>query len=347
MEENNADAVLISQADNRLYLSGFDGSAGYLLINAHKACLATDFRYTEQASHQAAGYEIVRIQGGFAQWLPALAADLNVRRLGFEAEDVPFATHRQLEDSLKENILQIELVPVSGMVEKLRAVKEPGELEHITKAVAIADAAYNRIEEALAPGMTELQVAWEIEKILRESGSGALPFEIIVAAGPNAACPHHRPGERVIQSGEPVLIDMGASYRGYASDLSRTICIGQPDDTFLKVYKIVLDAQEAAMAIIKGGMTGRQADGIAREIIERAGYGDRFGHSLGHGVGLAAHELPRLSTTAEDVLADGMVFTVEPGIYLPGWGGIRIEDTAVMENGRTRVLSQARKVRYD
>ena len=195
--------------------------------------------------------------------------------------------------------------------------------------------------------MTENQVAWEIEKSLRENGSQTVPFEIIVASGPNAARPHHRPGDRVIRPGEPVLIDTGARYRGYVSDLSRTICIGNPDDTFLKIYRTVLDAQEAAMAIITRGMTGQQGDSAARIVIEKAGYADHFGHSLGHGVGLAAHELPRLSTSSEDILDDGMVFTVEPGIYLSGWGGVRIEDTVVMEGGKARPISQARKVRYD
>jgi Xaa-Pro aminopeptidase len=347
LADNNTDAMLISQADNRCYLSGFYGSAGYLLIAPKKAWLATDFRYIEQASRQASGYEIIQIKSRFSEWLPELIAGLGIKKLGFEAEDITVATHRQLEEALKGNIPAIELVPLTGMTESLRMVKEPGEIECIARAAAIGDTAYTHIEKTVAAGMTENQVAWEIEKSLRVNGSQTVPFEIIVASGPNAALPHHRPGDRVIRPGEPVLIDMGARYRGYASDLSRTICTGNPDDTFLKIYRTVLDAQEAAMAIIKSGMTGQQADSTARTVIEKAGYGDHFGHSLGHGVGLAAHELPHLSTSAEDILDDGMVFTVEPGIYLSGWGGIRIEDTVVMENGKARPISQARKVRYD
>jgi Xaa-Pro aminopeptidase len=344
---NNIDAILISQADNRFYLSGFDSSSGYLLITTAKARLATDFRYVEQASNQATGYEIIRIKSNFPAWLPDLIAGLGIKKLGFEAEDISIATHRQLSDFLKGNQPGIELIPVTGMVESLRTVKELREIDCIEKACAITDIAYAHIEKTIEAGMTEKQVAWEIERSLRENGSQAVPFEIIVASGPNAALPHHRPGDRAIKEGEPVLIDMGARYRGYASDLSRTICLGSPDDTFRKIYKTVLDAQEAAVAIIKGGMTGRQTDSAARTIIEKAGYGDLFGHSLGHGVGLAAHELPRLSPGAEDILDNGMVFTVEPGIYLTGWGGVRIEDTVVMENGKTRAITQARKASYD
>jgi Xaa-Pro aminopeptidase len=196
-------------------------------------------------------------------------------------------------------------------------------------------------------GITEKQVAWELEKSLRENGSQSLPFDIIVASGPRAALPHAKPSDRIIKDGEPVLIDMGARYAGYASDLSRTICIGSPDETFRKVYSTVLDAQTAAVSIIKAGITGHQADSISREIIEKAGYGEAFGHSLGHGVGMAAHELPRLGPGSKEILTEGMVFTVEPGVYLSGWGGIRIEDTVVMEQGKVRVLSHARKARYD
>ena len=347
MAGNNVDALLVSQADNRYYLSGFDGSAGYLLITPKKALLATDFRYLEQASSQASGYEIIRIKSRFSEWLPELIAGLGMKKLGFEAEDITVATHRQLEEALKGNIPEIELVPLTGTVASLRMTKEPVEIECIARAAAIADTAYAHIENTIAAGMTENQVAWEIEKSLRENGSQTVPFEIIVASGPNAARPHHQPEDRVIRPGEPVLIDTGARYRGYASDLSRTICIGNPDDTFLKIYRTVLDAQEAAMAIITRGMTGQQGDSAARIVIEKAGYADHFGHSLGHGVGLAAHELPRLSTSSEDILDDGMVFTVEPGIYLSGWGGIRIEDTVVMEGSKARPISQARKVRYD
>jgi Xaa-Pro aminopeptidase len=343
LAENKVDAILITQAENRRYLSGFDGSAGYLLISDKKALLATDFRYTEQAGNQAPDFEIIRIKGKVAEWLPGLVSGLGIKNLGFEAEDVSFNAYQQFTGAVTD----IEMVPVEGVVEKLRAVKEPAEIKYIEKAVEIADKAYNKVSNEIEAGMTEKQVAWELEKSLRENSSEAIPFEIIVASGPNAALPHAKPTERVINPGEPVLIDMGAKYRGYASDLTRTMCLGKPGDKFMAIYKTVLDAQEAAESIIKRGMTGHQADSAAREIIEKAGYGERFGHSLGHGIGLAPHEMPYLSPHNEETLEDGMVFTVEPGIYLSGWGGVRIEDTAVMENGKTRVITKARKVRYD
>ncbi|MCK4863029.1 MAG: aminopeptidase P family protein [Dehalococcoidales bacterium] len=345
--EKEIDAFFISQMENRRYLSGFDGSAGYLLIMEKKAVLATDFRYTEQAKTEAPGFEILQIAGSIADWFPGLVSDSGIKRLGFEAGDVTFNFHRQLNDAMKKKKVPVKLVPVNGMVESLRAVKEPGEIEFIRKAAAITDAAFEYVESTIKAGMTEKQVAWELEKSLRENGSQALPFEIIVASGPQAALPHAKPSDRVINEGEPVLIDMGARYEGYASDLSRTIYIGVPDGTFRKIYRTVLDAQTVAMSIISAGITGHQADSVAREIIEKAGYGNAFGHTLGHGVGLAAHELPRLGPDSEETLNEGMVFTVEPGIYLTGWGGVRIEDTVVMEQGKVRVLSQARKVRYD
>jgi len=345
--EKEIDAVFITQTENRRYLSGFDGSAGYLLITEKKAVLATDFRYTEQAAREAPDFDILRVAGNIADWFPGLVSDSGVKRLGFEAGDATFRFHCQMNDALKKKKASIKLVPVNGLVESLRAVKEPGEIELIRKAAAITDAAFEFVEGTIKAGMTEKQVAWELEKSLREKDSQSLPFEIIVASGPQAALPHARPSGRVINSGEPVLIDMGARYEGYVSDLSRTIYVGTTDEKFRKVYRTVLDAQTVAMSIIKAGITGQQADSAARDIIEKAGYGKAFGHSLGHGVGMAAHELPRLGPGSEEILAEGMVFTVEPGIYLSGWGGVRIEDTVVMEQGKVRALSQAGKVRYD
>jgi Xaa-Pro aminopeptidase len=229
-------------------------------------------------------------------------------------------------------------------VESLRAVKENEEIEAITRAVEISDNALEHIEQNIHAGMSEKNVAWELEKYMRECGSQSVPFDIIVAAGPNAALPHAVPSERTIQEGEPVLIDIGARIDDYASDLTRTICPGEPDEKFKKVYDIVLGAQLTAIELIKEGMTGEQADSLARTAIAEAGYADAFGHALGHGIGLAAHESPRLGPGSVDELVSGMVFSIEPGIYFPGWGGVRIEDLTIMENGKLRVLSKARKV---
>jgi len=345
--EKNIDAIFVSQPENRHYLSGFDGSSGFLLITAQKAILATDFRYIEQAGAQAPDYEIFRITNNITDWFPNLVDGQRIKRLGFEAGHITFTMHHQLRDILNEKQLLLKLVPVNGLIESMRAVKEPEEIELIKKAAAISDAAYEYIEGMIQAGMTEKHVAWEIEKFLRENGSQPIPFDIIVASGPNSALPHAKPSERTINSEEPIVIDMGAKFDGYASDLSRTICLGIPDDNFKKVYDTVLDAQLTAMSIITEGMRGEQADSSARAVIEQAGYAEAFGHALGHGIGLASHESPRLGPGSVEPLTSGMVFTVEPGIYLPGWGGVRIEDTVVMENGKAKLISKARKVRYD
>jgi Xaa-Pro aminopeptidase len=340
------DGIFITQAENRRYLSGFHGTAGYLFITPKKAVLATDFRYTEQASAEALDFEIVRIGGNMAEWLPGLLSDSGIHSLGFESSDVTCSFHRQLLGVLKKKSVKAKLVPVNGLVESLRAVKDGGEIELIQQASAITDNSYNIVSRRIKAGMTELQVAWEMEKNMRENGSQSLPFDIIVGSGPNAALPHAKPSDRVIRDGEPVVIDMGAKVGGYASDLSRTVCTGRPDAQFIKVYNTVLEAQLTAISKIKAGMTGGEADNIAREIIVKAGYGDAFGHSLGHGVGLAEHESPRLGPGSKDVLSNGMVFTVEPGIYLTGWGGIRIEDTVVMEKGKVIPITGAIKKNY-
>jgi Xaa-Pro aminopeptidase len=345
-DDKKIDAVLITRAPNRRYLSGFDGTAGYLFITPGKAVLATDFRYTEQAAQEAPDFAVLRIGGNLAGWLPGLVSDSGVKNLGFEAADVTFDFHRQLLTALKKKNVAAKLVPVSVMVESLRAVKEPAEIELIKKASAVTDAAFNDVSGALQAGMTELRIAWELEKSMRENGSQALPFEIIIASGPEAALPHHKPTGRAIRNAEPVVIDMGAKVGGYATDLSRTVCAGRPDAQFKRVYHIVHEAQAAALSGIRAGMTGHEADAIAREVIKKARFGDAFGHSLGHGVGLEEHESPRLGPNSKDVLTEGMVFTVEPGIYLPGWGGVRIEDTVIMEKGKVRLLTAALKNDY-
>ena len=343
LSQREIDGIFISQPENRRYLSGFDGSAGFLLVTPQDKILATDFRYTAQAKNQARNYEIFPVTNDIDGWFPRLMAELAIKRLGFEAGHVTFALHRQLCDILNKGKSQLKLIPVDGMVESLRAVKEPEEIELITKAAEITDAAIEYIKDKIQPGMTERQVAWEIEKFMREKSSQTIPFDIIVASGKNSALPHARPSTQAIRTGEPIMIDIGARIEGYCSDLSRTICLGTPDDTFKKLYDIVLGAQLGAMAIIKEGMTGAEADNLARVIIEQAGYGEAFGHGLGHGSGLAPHEPPRLGPNSSDHLFDGMVFTIEPGIYLERWGGVRIEDLVVMENGKVREISNAKK----
>jgi Xaa-Pro aminopeptidase len=341
--EREIDGIFISQPENRRYLSGFDGSAGFLVVTAQDTILATDFRYVVQAKSQAPDYEIFPIINDIGDWFPRLVAELGIKRLGFEAGHLTFALHRQLSDILNKGKPQLRLAPVDGMVESLRAIKEPEEIELITKAAEITDAAMEYIRDWIRPGVTEKEIAWEIERFMREKGSEPLPFDIIVGSGPNSAFPHAQPSAWAVKSGEPIVIDIGARVGDYGSDLSRTICLGTPDGTFNKIYDTVLGAQLGAMAIIKPGMSGGEADQLARVIIEQAGYSEAFGHGLGHGVGLAPHELPRLGPNSLDKLVDGMIFTIEPGIYVEGWGGVRIEDLVVMEKGKVREISKAKK----
>ena len=343
--KKEVDAIFISQPGNRYYVSGFDGSAGYLLITPKDAVLATDFRYFEQVKQQSPHFTLFEIKGRTDEWFPKLLEGRRIQRLGFESPYITFAFYHELAAILDKERPRLHLVPLENTVEQLRGVKEPEEIEYIQCAAEIGDASFDSVTAKLKPGITELQLAWELEKSMREAGSQSMPFGIIIAAGPNAALPHHQPSDRPIAAGEPVVIDMGAKFRNYGSDLTRTICLGKPDKTFHKIYDIVHRAQEAAINGIHAGMNGIQADDLARSIINTAGYGDMFGHGLGHGVGLATHDpSPRLSPLAStEALADGMVFSIEPGIYLPRWGGVSIEDLAVMEKGKVKLLSHARK----
>jgi Xaa-Pro aminopeptidase len=343
MLEKEIGAVWVSQPDNLFYLSGCEGLEGYLLISQEKAVMVTDFRYVEQAQRQSPGYEIFRIQGKMAEWAPELFKYINVKKMGFESSHLSFTAHQQLRSFLKKAELSIELVPTDGLIETIRMVKEEREIYNIIEAGKITAGAYRHVDEVLHAGMTEKALAWEIEKYMRDHGSQSVPFELIVAAGPNSALPHARPSDYVIRAGDPIVIDIGSRYDNYGSDMTRTLCIGPQDDTFKKVYNTVLEAQMTAIAGIRAGMTGSEADALARKVIAAAGYGDAFGHSLGHGIGLVTHENPRVGPNSADVLGEGMVFTVEPGIYISGWGGVRIEDDVVIENGSLRVISSARK----
>jgi Xaa-Pro aminopeptidase len=341
--EKGLGALLLSQPENLRYLSGFTGSSGWLLISEQNAILATDFRYVEQAKGESPDFEIIQTKQELRDWLPGLASDLGWHKLGFEANSISYEGYHKLSEAIKTKQVNLALVPTTGIVEQLRSIKEPGELGFITKAIELTDAAFEQARAIIRPGMTENEAAWEIEKILRQEGSEGIPFEIIVASGPNSALPHARPTKKTICSGEPVLIDMGARINGYCSDFSRTLFLGETDKSLQEIYNIVLKAQTAAIERIESGMDAPQADRLARSVVEQAGYGDAFGHGLGHGVGLAVHEFPVLGPSSSDSLADGMVFTVEPGIYLAGQGGVRIEDIVVLENGKAKVLSKGNK----
>ncbi|MBI4287060.1 MAG: aminopeptidase P family protein [Chloroflexi bacterium] len=340
MQERPLDCLIVTQIDNRRYLSGFAGSAGTLFITGKLAILATDFRYVEQAKLQAPQFEVLQIKGEMANWLPPLAASHNIKTIGLEAEDISYAAYTQLAEALAKTC-SAHLISTQGVVAGIRAVKDKEELELIRRAVALGEQAFIHLTTFLRPGLSEKTVAWELEKYMREQGSDKMPFDIIVAAGTNAAQPHHHPSERPVQEGEPIIVDLGASFDGYGSDLTRTFYIGTPDDAYRKIYGLVLRAQQNAIDRIRPGLTGGEADGLARSIIEEAGYGAAFGHGLGHGVGMATHEEPRLGPGAAQTMRAGMAVTVEPGIYLPEWGGVRIEDDVYLTTGSPQIMSHA------
>ena len=344
LEEKELDGLLITAPENRRYISGFTGSAGYLVISRDNAILATDFRYVEQATNQAPHFRVVKA-GSDWSWLLDLLKESTMKKVGFESHQMTVATYRQVTEALKElpNGEAPSLMATTGLVEALRTVKDQEEMASLQSAIRVADAAMEAVSPTICAGETEREVAWRLEKAMRELGADSLSFDTIVAAGPNGAMPHHRPSDRPIGPREPVVIDMGAKVDGYCSDITRTVCVGEPDETFRKIYDIVLGAQLTAIATVRPGMSGGDADDLSRVVIAEAGYGENFGHSLGHGVGLAIHENPRVGPKSDHPLDEGTVFTVEPGIYLSGWGGVRIEDVVLLEQSGARVLSSAAK----
>ena len=342
--DQELDGVLISAPENRRYLSGFSGSAGYLLITKVNAVLVTDSRYTEQATNQSPDFDVRQVRGGWG-WLVDELKSSGVKKIGFESQDMTVSSYNSLIEAVKgeSSLSGVSLVPAPGLAENQRIVKDNEELELLQLAIDAADRAMDLVCPAITPGMTEREVAWKMETAMRDAGADSISFDTIVAAGPNGAMPHHQPTDYVIKHGDPIVIDMGAKVGGYCSDLSRSIAVGEPDETFRKIYDIVLGAQLTAINTVKVGMTGEETDSLSRDVIAEAGYGDNFGHSLGHGVGLVIHENPRVGPRSPDVLERNTVFTVEPGIYLSGWGGIRIEDIVILREDGAVPLSKAVK----
>lgn len=347
MAEKQIDTLLVMVEENRRYLSGFTGedhqfdeSAGALLITNNQLILATDSRFEIQASTEAPLYELVIYRKGLPKELPTLLKRLATRALGFESNRVSVYQKQQFQKELSKADISVDWSPLESFVEHLRLVKTDQEIEATRQALAMAEASFQRVAKTLTPGMTEKAVAWAMERDMREAGADALSFPVIVAAGPNSALPHAIPTQRPIKAQEPILFDWGLRLNGYCSDTSRTVILGPPDDTFLKVYRTVLEAQKRATLAIQAGASSKMVDSQARDYIHKQGYEGKFGHGLGHGTGLAVHEGPRLSPLKEMTLAHGMIVTVEPGIYLENWGGIRIENQVVVEKGGQRVLNQ-------
>jgi len=343
MVEDNLDGFLITQPHNRRYLSGFTGSAGVLIITPEQQIIATDSRYYEQVRQECPEWELVEagydFVGNMLELLRGLG--LGARRVGFEAGHISVSTLLSWERALLGRLV---LVHTEGFVEELRIQKDAAELVCLKKAVALADEAIDHVYTWIRPGLTELQVAWELESYMRTHGASGVSFDLIVASGPNSAKPHARPTERPIQKDEPITLDLGCIVEDYCSDVTRTFCLGEPaGEKFMNIWNTVLEAQQTAIQGAKAGLSGQAIDKLARDVIEQAGYGKNFEHSLGHGVGLAIHENPRFGMRYTDEILAGSVVTVEPGIYIPGWGGVRIEDMVVVRDDGVEVLTGARQ----
>lgn len=347
MHGTQNDTLLVLTDENRRYLSGFTGqdtqfdeSAGALLITGTDLMLATDTRYERQARNEARLYKIVCYKKSLAEELPGFLTALGTKSLGFESVRLSVRQYQKISDAVVEAGLEVALKPVEDLVEQLRIKKAETEIATLRKALSLAETAFSECVEKIRPGMTEKELAWIMEKGMREAGAEGLSFPTIVASGPNSALPHAIPSDRRIRAGEPILFDWGARLDGYCSDISRTVVIGAPDDTFEKVFRTVFEAQRRAIDAIKAGVSSRTVDSIARDHIESQGFGGKFGHGLGHGTGLAIHEAPRLSPLKDTLLEAGMVTTVEPGIYLGDWGGVRLENMVVVREDGAEVLNR-------
>ncbi len=332
------DGILITNGQNRRYLTNFTGTYGVVLISRDEAKLFTDFRYTEQAKAQATDFEIVFLPTKDAVYgeIARQAQELGIHTLGFEEENMTFALHRKYADVVKARLL-----PTAGVIEGIRMRKTPDELGKIKTAAQIADAAFAHILTVLRPGITELDVSNELEMFMRKEGATGSAFDIIIASGHRSALPHGVASDKKIEAGDMVTMDFGALYQGYRSDITRTVAVGEPNEQLKEIYAIVLEARNRAVAGIRPGISGKAADALARDYIAQHGYGERFGHGMGHGVGLDIHEEPFMSVRCEAILAPGMVLTVEPGIYIPGLGGVRIEDDLVVTETGNDVLTHS------
>lgn len=322
------DAVLVSDGFNMRNISGFTGATGYLLITKNSNNLFTDSRYTVAANAQAPEFKVteISIQKGYIACINEVIKNEGIQVLGFESNEFIYSTYLRFKEKLEVK----EFVPITDELTRLRRVKTAEEIECLRKAEHIGDIAFKEILAHIKPGVTEIEIAAKLEYIMKCNGAEKLSFETIIASGLNSAKPHAEPGEKKIEMGDFVTMDFGCMYHGYCSDMTRTVVVGNADRKQREIYDIVLKAQTAVLDALKPGMKGKEYDKIARDIITEAGYGNCFGHGLGHSVGLEIHENPRFSVTEEDIIEVGNIMTVEPGIYIPDFGGVRIEDMVVV-----------------
>ena len=339
LKEEEIDALLVNNPKNRQYLTGFTGTAGMVLISSTSAKLITDFRYTEQAAEETENYKIIEQGDDKLDRLNQLLEAEKIEKLGFEAQSISYQQYLEYQEKL-----EVELTATTAIVSTLRQIKDDQEIRKISQAVEITDYAFEQIQEQLEVNAEEREISLELEFLQKKQGATKNAFDFIVASGPRGAMPHGVASEKKIEVGDLVTMDFGCVYQGYHSDMTRTVVVGaEPTEKQKKIYDLVLEAQQAAIEAIKPGKTGQEIDKIARDIITEAGYGANFGHGLGHSLGLEIHENPRLSRKDETVLKAGMVVTVEPGIYIPEWGGVRIEDIVVVTEDGCEILTNSTK----
>jgi Xaa-Pro aminopeptidase len=328
IEQKHLDGVVVLSDFNRRYLSGFTGTSGALIITKDHQYLITDFRYIEQATSQATKFKIIEQTGGLIAEVKQQLKNLGLENVGFEGNLVSYDTYLQLSKS------SVSLISISGAIEKIREVKDDNEIAIIQKAAEIVDETYEYVLSIAKSGMTEQQLKAKLESKMLELGAEGTSFDTIVASGYRGALPHGVASEKVIEQGELITLDFGAYYKGYASDITRTFAIGEPDEKMKEIYQIVLTANKKGIEAAKAGITGKELDAVARDYITEQGYGEAFGHSLGHGIGLDVHEGPALSKKSDSLLQQNNCVTIEPGIYIDGLGGVRIEDDILItENG--------------
>ena len=341
MEKQSIESLLVTSSYNLRYITDFTGTAGLALVTQEKAFFITDFRYTEQASEQVKEFEVIQAKTNLLEEAAEKVKELGIQALAFEQDYVNYSSYLQYQQKMA-----VELKPVSGLIEKIRMIKTPEEVSILKAAAKIADDAYEHICNFIKAGQTELEISNELEFFMRRQGATSSSFDTIVASGLRSALPHGVATDKVVEQGDMITLDYGALYNGYISDITRTVAVGEPSEKMKEIYQIVLDAQVLGVGKIGPGMTGIEADAIARDYIKSKGYGEAFGHSTGHGIGLEVHEGPGLSFKSQTVLEPGMAVTVEPGIYLPGIGGVRIEDDILItESGNERLTNSTKELR--
>ncbi|MBO1197926.1 aminopeptidase P family protein [Staphylococcus simiae] len=337
LNQKHLDAIIIMSDYNRRYLSGFTGTSGALIISKDEQYLITDFRYIEQASSQAKDFTIINRTNSIIEEVKKLLHDNQYDDIGFEGHDVTYDTYVELNKS------RLTLISISNAVDKIREVKDKEEIALIKKAATIVDDTYDYILTIAKAGMTEKELKAKLESKMLELGAEGPSFDTIVASGYRGALPHGVASDKVIEQGDMVTLDFGAYYNGYCSDITRTFAIGEPDPKLKELYQIVLESQQKAINEIKAGMTGKEADALARDYLEHKGYGKEFGHSLGHGIGLEIHEGPMLAKTVNNKLQVNNCVTIEPGVYIDGLGGIRIEDDILITENGCEVFTKCTK----